>query len=174
MMRKQPGVLSVLAVLVIATGLSVWWIGSTANSDRLWFLRTFTARADWISVYWDGETYMLFPEDPAYEAIMATFSDCVAHWVNYEGEAHLTDATLENYRATGRLLELHYNKSVQVHTRHLYPRARCFFVPLAGTDAHTRRVFAGWDDTPYEVALNISEARFARLVAAVEQAVPGE
>lgn len=173
-MRKQPGFLGVLVVVVIATGLLVWWIGSTANSDQLWFLRTFNARADWILVYWDGDTYMLFPEDPAYEEVMSAFADGVAHWVNYEGDVRLADTSLEGYRAAGRLLELHYNTSVQVHTRYLYPRARCFFVPLAGADAHMRRVFAGWDETPYEVALNVSEARFARLLAAVEQAVPGE
>ncbi len=173
-MRKQPGFLGGGAVLAIATGLLVWWIGSTTNNDWLWFLRVFKARADWISVYWDGDTYMLFPEDPAYEEIMSAFAAGVAHWVDYEGAARLADGALEDHRAAGRLLELHYNRSVQVHTRHPYPRARCFFVPLAGADAHMRRVFAGWDDTPYEVALNVSEARFARLLAAVEQAVPGE
>lgn len=173
-MRKQPGILSVLAVLVIATGLLVWWIGSTTNSDQLWFLRTFNARADWISIYWDGTTYMLFPEDAAYEEIMSAFADGVAHWVDYEGEARLADDTLEGYRTAGRLLELHYNRSVQVHTRYLFPRARCFFVPLAATDAGLRRVFGGWDDTPREAALTLSAARFARLLTAVEQAVPGE
>ncbi len=173
-MRKQPGFLGVLVVLVIVTGLLVWWIGSTANSDRLWFLRVFNARADWISVYWDGETYLLFPEDPAYEEIMSAFADGVAHWTDYEGDALLVDDSLERYRTAGRLLELHYNKSVQVHTRHLFPRARCFFVPLADADANARRVFAGWDDTPREAALNLNAARFARLLAAIEQAVPGE
>lgn len=173
-MRKQPGFLGVLAVLVIATGLLVWWIGSTTNSDRLWFLRSFTMRADWISIYWDGTTYMLFPEDAAYEEIMSAFADGVAHWVEYEGDARLADDSLESYRAAGRLLELHYNRSVQVHTRHLFPRARCFFVPLAGTDAGLRRVFGGWDDTPHEAALTLNAARFARLLAAVEQTVPGE
>ena len=172
-MRKQPGFLGVLAVLVVVAGLLVWWIGSLANSDWLWFLRVFNAKADWIAIYWDGDTYMLFPEDAAYEEVMSAFADAVAHWVDYEGDARLDTAGLERYRAEGRLLELHYNKSVQVHTRHPYPRARRFFVPLAGTDAGFRRVLAGWSDTPREAALNASEARFARLVAAVEKVVSG-
>lgn len=172
-MRKQPGFLGVLAVLVVVAGLLVWWIGSLTNSDWLWFLRVFDAPADWIAIYWDGDTYMVFPEDAAYEEVMSTFTDAVAHWVSYEGDVSLTDDSLDRYRTEGRLLELHYNKSVQVHTRHLYPRARRFFVPLVGTDADLRRVFAGWDDTPREAALNVSEARFTRLLMAVEQAVPG-
>jgi hypothetical protein len=173
-MRKQPGFLGVLVVLVIVTGLLVWWIGSTANSDRLWFLRVFNAKADWIAIYWDGGAYMLFPEDAAYEEVMSAFADAVAHWVDYEGDASLDTDSLEYCRAEGRILELHYNRSVQVHTRHLYPRARRFCVPLAATDADLRRVFGGWDDTPREAALHVSAARFARLVAAVEQAVPGD
>jgi len=173
-MRKQPGVLSVLAVLVIATGLLVWWIGSMTNSDQLWFLRSFDARADWISIYWDGTTYMLFPEDAAYEEVMSAFADGVAHWANYEGEARLADDTLEEYRTAGRLLELHYVIYVQVHTRYMFPRARCFSVPLAYNDTGLRRVFGGWDDTPHEAALTLSASRFARLLTAVEQTVPGK
>jgi len=172
-MRKQPGFFGVLVVLVVVTGLLVWWIGSLANGDRLWFLRAFNAQADWIAIYWDGDIYMVFPEDAAYEEVMSAFAGAVAHWVGYEGDVGLPDDSLERYRAEGRFLELHYNKSVQVHTRHLYPKARCFFVPLAGTDADWHRVFAGSRDTPRAGVLNVSEARFARLLAAVEQAVPG-
>lgn len=172
-MRKQPSFLGVLIVLVVVAGLAVWWIGSLANSDRLWFLRTFNARADWIAVYWDGDTYMLFPEDAAYEEVMFAFTDMVAHWVDYEGDVDLSAESLERYRTEGRLLELHYNKSVQVHTRHAYPRARSFFVPLAGTDADGCRIFAGWGDAPRAGVLNAGEARFARLLATVEQTVPG-
>ena len=172
-MRKQPGFLKVLVVLVVVAGLLVWWIGSLTNNDRLWFLRIFNAQADWIAIYWDGGTYTLFPEDAAYEEVMSAFSDAVAHWAGYEADVSLSNDRLEQYRAAGRLLELHYNTSVQVHTRHSYPRARSFFVPLAGTDADFYRIFAGSGDTPRVGVLNAGEARFTRLSAAVEQAVPG-
>ena len=172
-MRKQPSFLGVLVVLVVVAGLLVWWIGSLTNSDGLWFLRVFNSQADWIAIYWDGGTYMLFPEDAAYEEVMSAFNDAVAHWVGYEEDAELPADRLEHYRAEGRLLELHYNMSVQVHTRHSYPRARSFFVPLDGTDADWRRIFAGWGDTPRVGVLNGSEARFAHLFTTVEQAVPG-
>ena len=173
MMRKQPGFLRVLVILAVAAGLLVWWIGSSVNNDRLWFLRIFNAQADWITIYWDGDTYMLFPEDAAYAEVMAAFADAVAHWVDYEGEASISEERLERCRTEERLLELHYNRSVQVHTRHQYPKARSFFVPLFATDGEWRRVFAGSREAPRVGALNVSEARFARLLAAVEQAIPG-
>lgn len=173
MMRKQPGLLGVLGVVVVAAGLLIWWVSSLTNSDSLWFLRVFNARADWIVIYWDGDTYMLFPGDAAYGDVMDAFSAAVAHWVGYEEDVGLSDEDLERYRAEERFLELHYNTSVQVHTRHSYARARNFFIPLSGIHADWRRVFAGLTDMPRPGVLNVSEARFARLLAAVKQAVPG-
>jgi len=171
-MRKQPSFLGALIVLVVVTGLLVWWVSSLANADPLWFLRVFNAKADWIVIYWDGKTYMIFPNDTAYDDVMSAFADAIANWTGYEGGVGLSDESLDRFRTTGRMLELHYNTPVQVHTRHLYPQARVFFVPLAGTHADWRRVFAGLMDTPRVGVLNVSEARFARLLAAVEQAIP--
>ena len=172
-MRKQPGFLGVLIVLAVVTGLLVWWIGSSANDDQLWFLRVFNTKADWISIYWDGNTYMLFPEDAIYGEVMAAFNDAVAHWVDYEEDVSISDESLERDRAEGRFLEIHYNTSVQVHTRYLYPRARAFFVSLSETDVDWCRVFAGSSEAPRVGALTVNEARFARLLTAVEQAIPG-
>lgn len=170
-MHKQPSFLSALVVLVVVVGLLVWWVSSLANGDLLWFLRSFRAQADWIVVYWDGVDYMLFPDDPGYDAVMDAFADAVAHWAGYEGSVGLSDESLARYRAEERLLELHYNEPAQVHTRHLYPRAKNFFVPLSGSHADFRRVFAGLLDVPRAGVLNISEARFERLRTAVAQAI---
>lgn len=173
MIHKQPSFLGAFVVLVVVAGLLVWGVTSLANNDLLWFLRAFDAQADWIVIYWDGADYMLFPHDPGYDAVMDAFADAVAHWTGYEGGVGLSDESLERYRTEERFLELHYNEPVLVHTRHLYPRARNFFVPLSGTHSDWRRVFAGLLDRPRVGVLNISAARFARLLAAVEQVVPG-
>ena len=171
MIHKQPSFLGALVVLVVVAGMAIWWVSSLANGDLLWFLRSFSAKADWIVVYWEGETYMVFPNDPGYDAVMNAFAGAVAHWAGYEGSVGLSDESLERYRTEERLLELHYNEPVLVHTRHLYPRSRNFFVPLSGTHSDWRRVFAGLLDAPRAGVLNISEARFAQLLVAVEQAI---
>ncbi len=170
-MHKPSSSLSALVILAIVTGSLVWGVTSMTNGDALWFLRSFTAQADWITVYWDGANYMLFPGDPGYEAVMDAFADAIAHWSGYEGEVGLSEVSLRLYRTQGRLLELHYNEPVVVHTRHLYPRARNFFVPFDGTHAEWRRVFAGLQDVPRAGVLNLPEARFARLRTAVVQAI---
>lgn len=171
MERKQPSFLGALVVFVVVTGLVIWWVTSLANSDLLWFLRVFNARADWITVYWDGETTMFFPGDSGYETIMDAFADAAAHWSGYESGVGMSDETLARFRDEWRMVELHYNDPVHVHTRHLFPEARIFFVPLNGTHAKYRRIFAGLTDRPRIGVLNASETRFNHLLTVTEQAV---
>jgi hypothetical protein len=83
----------------------------------------------------------------------------------------LSDESLERYRREEKFLELHYNEPVNVHTRHLYPEARNFFVPLSGTHADWRRIFAGLGDRPRIGVLNISEQHFEALREAAQKAV---
>ena len=171
MQSKRPGLWGPFITLLVVAGGIVWWVTSLTNGDLWWFLRSFTVKADWIVVYWDGETTMLFPGDAGYDEIMTAFSDAIAHWSGYEGGVGLSDENLERYRNEWQLLELYYNKPVSVHTRYLFPKSRTFFVPLSGTHAEWRRVFGGLTDKPRIGVLNISEARFVNLTTAVEQAI---
>jgi hypothetical protein len=144
-------------------------MGARANEDPLWFVGTFKAEADWIVVYWDGMTCMFFPEDPEFEAMMDAFSKGIARQVDYEADIVMSEETLEHLRAQGRLLELHYNDPVRVHTRYPFSPSRTFFVPLSETHAERQRVFAGPWDMPRTGVLNMSEEHFSALVRISEQ-----
>lgn len=170
MSDKRPRFLGAASVLILVAGLLVWWVNTLTNEDPLWFLRSFNARADWITIYWEGETTMLFPGDHGYEMVMDAFSQAVARWAGYENSVGLSEESLARLRSEEKFLELHYNEAVHVHTRHLYPEARNFFVPLSGTHANWRRVFAGLTDEPRIGALTISEDHFEALLEAVHQA----
>ncbi len=170
-MKKNPSCWTLIIVVAVVIAGIVWWITSLGNQDSLWFVRSFNAQADWITIYWDGETIMLFPGDPGYDEVMAAFARAAGKWSGYEGGVGLSEENLTRYREEWRLLELHYNDPVQVHTRHLYPRARNFFVPLSSTHSRWRRIFAGLTDLPRIGVLNASEENFARLVEAVEEVV---
>jgi len=171
MEHKRPSIVRAFLFLVIVAGVIIWWVTSLANGDPLWFWRHFKAQADWVVIYWDGRTTMIFPGDPHYTEIMDAFSNGIAHWTGYEGGVGLSDENLERFRTEWRMLELHYNDPVLVHTRHLYPRARNFFIPLWGTHSEWHRVFAGLTDKPRIGVLNMSPARFETLLQAVERAV---
>lgn len=170
MSSKRPSALGALSIVILVGGLLFWWINAIPNEDPLWFLRSFNAEAAWITVYWDGKTHMFFPGDPEYDAIMPAFAAAVAHWSGYEGSVGLSEASLEQYRDEGQLLELHYNEPVKVHTRHLFSEARYYWVPLSGTHARWRRVFSGLIDLPRIGVLNITEERFKALRTTVQDA----
>lgn len=171
MKPNRPNVLGAILIMLSVTLGIIWGVTTMTNEDPLWFVRSFTAQADWIVIYWDGESTMLLPGDPGYDAVMTAFADMIAHWSGYEGGVGLSDENLARFRAEWRLLEIHYNDPVFVHTRHLYPEARVFFVPLSGTHADWRRIFAGLQDVPRVGVLNADEEHFERLITAVEQSV---
>lgn len=171
MSKKRLGFLGALLVVILVGGLLVWWSRTVTNEDPLWFLRSFTAEADWIVVYWDGAIHRYFPGDQAYEEIMAAFSDAIAHWRGYESGIRFSQEGLEQVRQQERLLELHYNEPVQVHTHHLFPEVCNFYVPLSGAHSHRQRIFAGLSDEPGDDVLTMSDARFAALLEVVSQVV---
>lgn len=174
MSSKRPSILSALSVFIVVVGLIYWWVNAIPNEDPLWFLRTFNAKADWVVVYWDGNTHMFFPGDPEYEEIMTSFSQAVARWTGYENGVGLSAESLDLYREGQRMVEFHYNEPVRVHTRHLFSEARYFWVPLSGTHANWRRVFSGLIEEARIGVLNISEEHFAALLDATQSAVTGE
>jgi hypothetical protein len=174
MSARRPSVMGALLILILVSVTLVWWVNMLTNEDPVWFLRSFKAEADWIVVYWDGKTHMFFPGDQAYTEIMTAFSDGIGHWSGYEASVGLSDASLDRYRERERFLELHFNTPAQVHTYHMFPKARSFFVPLSGTHASYRRVFAGLTDKPRIGVLHISEERFSVLLEAIDHAVQQE
>ncbi len=170
MSGKRPSALNALVVLLMVAGLLIWWVNTLTNEDPLWFVRSFSAQADWITLYWDGQMVTTFPGDPEYATVMETFASAAERWTGYEGSVGMSDESLALFRAEGRFLELHYNEPALIHTRHLFPEARVFFVPLSGTHATYRRLFSGLADVPRIGVLNLSEEGFAALYDAVEQA----
>ena len=171
MRQKHLGALSVLLTLILVGGTLIWWVNSRINEDPLWFLRTFKPEADWIVIYWEGKPHLLLPGDSGYDRIMDAFADGIGHWAGYEGEIELSGAELEAYRTQGCFLELHYDRCVQVHTRHPYAEATTFFVPLRGAHAESCQVFAGSSDTPRAGALTMAQAQFDALNSAIESSL---
>ena len=171
MSENRPRAWHAFVFLVAIGGLIVWWVNSLPNEDPLWFMRTFTHKADWIVVYHEGIVSMFFPGDTAYDNIMDRFSDGVAHWKGYEGGVGLSDENLERYRTEWELMEFHFNKPVKVHTRHMFSEARNFFIPLSGTHANYFRVFSGLTDKPRIGVVNMHEDKFMALHDAVTQAL---
>ncbi len=62
MSGKRPSALNALVILLLVAGLFIWWVNTLTNGDPLWFVRSFSAQADWITIYWDGQMATTFQE----------------------------------------------------------------------------------------------------------------
>lgn len=152
-----------VVMLLLVVGL-IWIVNTLSNGDPLWFLPYFGARADTITLYWDGETRVLQPGDLEYEAVMNAAADAIATWAAYEGQVTLSEESLKELRARWRLLELRFAEPAVVHTRHIFPPSRTFFIPITGPHAAYRRIFGATGEIPMRAgALIMSEEAFNTL-----------
>lgn len=157
----------VMALLVI--GL-IWIVNTLSNGDPLWFLPYFGARAESITLYWDGETRILQPGDPEYEVVMNAAADAIATWTAYENRVTLSEESLQELRTHWRLLELRFAEPVLVHTRHIFPPSRTLFIPITGPHAAYRRLFGAAGTVPTRAgALIMSEEAFNTLQETLTQ-----
>jgi hypothetical protein len=171
-MRENPGFLNGIVTTGVIALMLVWAITGLTNGDALWFLRRFDARAEALVVYWESETYTLEPGDEHYEEIMDAFAQGVNHPSGFEWAVGLSSESIAQYREKFQLLEVHFSEPVQIHTRHPYPEASTFLVPLDKTHSHWRRVFPFTGRVDYSSGpLNMSESNFRALYQAIEIAV---
>jgi len=170
-MTKSVFLQGMLTTFVVCFVL-FWGVGVLANSDPLWFIRSFDPRVSVVTIYWDDDVYILESGDAGFEELATIFVDGVAHWRGFEGMVVFSEINLQDYRQRGRLLEFTYENPVQVHTRHSFSKAPTFLVPVNRTHAYYRRVFGLPETADWAIgAINMAEDKFGNLVLAAENAV---
>ncbi len=158
-----------MAVIVVVL---VFGVTALTNNDLLWFWKTFNAQAEALTVYWEGETYVFRPGDPGYQEIMTAFAEGIAKPVGFEWEVALSEASIDRYHTEAKMLEVSFAEPVQVHTRHPFPKAKTYLVPLDETHADWRRVFAFTGVVPRTSGpLDMHAENFEALFQAVEKAI---
>jgi len=171
-MHSKSSFINGIVTMTVIVVLLVFGVTALTNNDLLWFWKTFDAQAETLTVYWEGEAYVFFPGDPSYDEIMAAFAKGIAKPVGFEWEVALSETTLNRYRAECKLLEVSFAEPVQVHTRHPFPKAKTYLVPLDETHANWRRVFAFTGVVPRASGpLDLHAENFEALFDAVAQAV---
>lgn len=170
--QNRPRLMSAVTTFGLIALLLVWGTTTLTNEDPLWFVHRFDGDAEAIVIYWDGWSRTVEPSDSEYEAIMAAFRKAIARPAGFEWEVALSEQSIRNYQERFRLMEIRFAQPVQVHTRHPFPKAATFLIPLSETHARSRRTFAFTGTVPYASGpLNLSESRFEALYEAAEAAV---
>lgn len=174
-MQSQTGILNGLIIIGLITLALVWGVTSLTNEDPLWFLQRFDAQAEAMIIYWDGEEISVMPEEPGYSALMEAFADAVSTPAGFEWQIGFSEDSIAQYQDRFRLLEVRFPEPIQIHTRHPFPEAATYLIPLNETHARWRRLFAFPGVLPYTSGpLNISPASFEALHQAVESIVAAQ
>lgn len=174
-MRSILGVLNSITTMAVVIVVIVIGVTALTNGDLLWFLKSFDARAEAFTVYWEGEVYTITPGDAGYEAMMTAFAQGIEKPAAFEWKVAFSEQNIARYREAFKLLEVTFSEPVQVHTRHPFPKAKMYLVPLDGTHAQWRRVFAFAGITNYSSGpLEMDEESFNALYTAVEGSVSAQ
>lgn len=155
--KMLNGLLSTL----VAGMVLFWAVGAMANGDPLWFSRAFSDDVVAVSLYADGEVVTLTEDDPGFEALASSFAMAMGNWKAYESQVVLSEESLSRYYEEGLLLEVNYAAPVQLHTRHSFPEARTYLVPLSGTHSNYNRVFGFQHTVPWASGCVNLEPEFA-------------
>ena len=107
-----------LFTMAIVALILVWGVTSLTNDDPLWFLSSFDAQAEEITVYWEGKTMTVKATDPGYADIMQTFAEAISKPVAYEERVGFSEESINLYKENYKLLEVKFQQPVQVHTRY--------------------------------------------------------
>ena len=128
------------------------WLGAAIGTDDLfWFLPIFREKAAFVDLYWDGQQDRLLPGDPSYDLLHEALFAELPHVESHPPGVGLSDASLTARRQEGRLLELHYNEPVRIHSRYRFSASAVYWIPLSGHHVQENRVFNGARGSPLEL-----------------------
>lgn len=171
-MRSILSVVNALATTAVVTIILVIGVTALTNGDLLWFLHSFDAQAEMLTIHWEGNVYQLYPGDPGYDEVMQAFATGIEKPSGFEWEVGFSEENIARYREEYKLLEVTFSEPIQVHTKHPFPQAKTYLIPLDKTHAKWRRVFAFPGLLPYTSGpLDMRPENFETLVSAVEKAV---
>lgn len=144
-------VLELLGWVAVFLAGVVWFGGSYANQDPLWFYAKFEEQPTVICIYKDGAVRELRPGDPHFASLVSVLNQELPHYDGYAESVHpqgvigdlaregctqpakveVTEA-LTYYRKAGFAIEMAYGHEVQLHTAHFFPEARHLLIALDG------------------------------------------
>jgi len=169
------GLLNGAGTIAIVVILIVVAVTAMTNGDLLWFLKSFNAQAEAFTIYWEGATFTVTPEDAGYAEMMAAFAQGIEKPVAFEWNIAFSHENITRYREEFKMLEIVFAEPVQVHTRHPFPEAKTYLIPLDKTHAQWHRIFAFTGITNYSSGpLEMSTEHFDALYTAVEGAVAAQ
>jgi hypothetical protein len=164
--RPQPRVAPFLGVTITILLLLFYGVLAIATRDPLWFWPRFDARPERMVITYHGRELTVEPSHPRYERLVQVLNRTLSGVDRWE-DLGLSTASLAEYRAgQGVIIEAFYPRPQRIHSRFAFGTFRHLLLPLEGTHAHRRVVFAGSEGTFRSGALALKDTTALHAIVA--------
>jgi hypothetical protein len=148
---RRVNVIPLLVIMVLVLALAAWGVSSMLVEDPLWFASDFQEKASTMILYWDGTETRLEPGTPEYALVQKALEAEFSQIKSWSQDAGMSDATLAELQQKGRLLEVHYDQPVRIHSPYHILASDVFYIPLSGFNFDRHRVYTQTRVAPLEL-----------------------
>ena len=140
---KSPSLLNLAFTALIVIVALVYAIVAISTEDVIWFLPAFNEYPEEIEVNCYGSVFSIYPEDEAYNGLVAIINETLSGRKNYD-PLTLSVETYDYYRTSDSVmvLELFYTYQVRVHSFYkFFSNLDSIIIPLDGRHSKTDAIF---------------------------------
>lgn len=159
--RRRLPVAVTLLIFLLTIAIFVYSIIAAMSEDLLWFqggaVVPDPAR---IVIRVDGQTTILNPGSPGYDAVLQAARDALSRFDNWAPiSAGLSEATLAEYQHSGAILELYFDEPVNFRQPFSDGQPTALLIPIEGRQAAKRYVLRGKDGKWWSGAMIMRDPR---------------
>lgn len=155
--RKQPSILSLILIVIVAVAIIVYLMISFATDDFLWFSTAFRETPNAIVLHCYGETSEIDPGSFQYLKLKEIMNDSMSGSKRWD-PLTMSVATYQEYKTNPDMIvvEYFYPEPIRVHSSYkFYSSVDNLVVPLVGRHAQTNAVFGQANGIPTGGSLHI-------------------
>lgn len=155
--RKQPSILNLAIIVVLAVALVVYFIIASATGDWLWFSGAFRETPNAIVLHCYGETTNLDPGSFHYSKMKEIMNESMSGSKRWDSLT-MSEATYRDYQTNPEMIvvEFFYPEPIRVHTSYkFYSHVDNLVIPIDGRHSQTNAVFGQANGIPTGGSLHI-------------------
>jgi hypothetical protein len=155
--RRQPSILNLLVIVVLAVALVVYFMLAFATGDWLWFSNNFRETPNAIVLHCYGETTNLDPASFHFSKFKQIMNETMSGRKRWD-PLTMSEATYQDYQTNPQMIvvEFFYPEPVRVHSSYkFYSNVDNLVIPIEGRHAQTNAVFGQASGVPTGGSLHI-------------------
>ena len=155
--RKQPSIINLLMIVVVAVALIVYLMIAFATGDWLWFSNSFRETPNAILIHCYGDTNDIDPGSFHYSKLKEIMNETMTGRKRWDSLT-MSEETYQDYQTNPQMVvvEFFYPEPVRVHSSYkFYSSVDNLVIPIVGRHANTKAVFGQANGVPTGGSLHI-------------------